>query len=230
MSEQQLWHENSPTFIRGFDNDDDACTKLEILVKTTRWILRGLENWPLTSNFIPPAPLLARSNPYGWWQPSNYISTKFGPWKAAFNAESQAKASRSARLQTKMPPMKCQACRIFHWTRCYYFILFSQPVYLTWSPSNTTWWICLCMQKSTRIIIIWISIPKTRDDYKVFENHLHFGKKKSWIQHYMPPFPHEHCRLTRDDILLFFHVDDFVNTNKKNHETMAIEKVTRQFG
>jgi hypothetical protein len=115
-------------------------------------LLRGLEIWrqrPLklsTSNFIPPAPLLARSNPCGWWQPSNYISTKFGPWKAAFNAESQAKASRSAKLQTKMPPMKYQACRIFHWTQCYYFILFSQPVYLTWSPSNTTWRMRLCMQ------------------------------------------------------------------------------------
>jgi hypothetical protein len=60
----------------------------------------------------------------------------------------------------------------------------------------------------------------------VLEGHLYFGKM-SWIQyssHRFMPLPHRHYYLTRDNIPSFLYVDDIVDTNKKNYETIAILK------
>jgi len=38
------------------------------------------------------------------------------------------------------------------------------------------------------------------------------------------PLPYRHYYLTRDNIPSFLYVDDIVDTNKKNYETIAILK------
>ena len=87
-------------------------------------------------------------------------------------------------------PCLCRACEIFHWTQCYYLILFFQRVVT--HPIRCGKCLCACKDRWE-----WISWNYYLDienqprywslikRHTVFEVRLYFGRK-SWNQHYKP--------------------------------------------